>query len=254
MNALGRYLTLLTLVTCQAQRRSHCTKMMDTLPKSVLPLLPYLNTNRDIILGSGSPRRKELLALMGITNFRVQMSNFDENLDKKLFGSAAEYCIATSIGKGTAIANTFLRNKEDLDSILICADTVVEIDGLILEKPIDGADAERMLRLLSGREHCVHTGVSIFGAKGRDSGTRETLRLLDSFSVSTFVNFLTLTEADIEAYVLTKEPFDKAGSYGIQGFGGQFVQRISGCYFNIMGLPISALSKRLCELYHEHAL
>lgn len=217
---------------------------------TVLPVISDLTLNRDIILGSASPRRKDLMALMGFKKFRVQTSNFEENLVKRSFPSAADYCIATSLGKGNAIASGFERDRAgSLHSILICADTIVEIDGAVLEKPLDSADAKRMLRNLSGREHQVHSGISLFATKNTGS-----LEKLDVFSVSTTVKFVSLSDSDIDAYLLTEEPFDKAGSYGIQGYGGQFVESISGCYFNVMGLPLSALSRRLSEHYYRGSL
>ena len=154
------------------------------------------------------------------------------------------------MGKGNAIASTFSRRDSDsAHSILICADTVVEIDGVVLEKPLDNDDAKRMLRTLSGREHQVHSGVCIFATKNYDC-----LKKLDAFSTTTTVKFVSLSDADIDAYLRTEEPFDKAGSYGIQGYGGQFVESISGCYFNVMGFPLSALSKRLSEHYYRGSL
>ena len=240
------------LVFCQQASSLHGSQRgtITMTSNTVLPVITDLNLNRDIILGSASPRRKELMALMGFTNFRVQTSNFAENLVKSSYPSAAEYCVATSLEKGNAIASGFGRGRiGSLHSILICADTIVEIAGAVLEKPVNSADAKCMLRSLSGREHQVHSGVSIFATKNTGS-----LEKLDAFSVSTTVKFVSLSDSDIDAYLLTEEPFDKAGSYGIQGYGGQFVESISGCYFNVMGFPLSALSKRLSEHYHRGLL
>ncbi len=104
------------------------------------------------------------------------------------------------------------------------------VDGQILGKPMDADDARRMLRLLSGREHDVITGLSFASVPEREEAT-----LVES----TRVSFLPLSAQDIEEYLLTGEPFDKAGAYGIQGIGGRFIRRIEGCYFNVMGLPLS---------------
>lgn len=117
---------------------------------------------------------------------------------------------------------------ESADEIVLGADTVVVIDGQVLEKPADAADARAMLRLLSGREHTVITGICLLHRDGI---------ILDHSA--TQVRFAPLTESEIAAYVASGEPFDKAGAYAIQGLASKFVESVNGCYFNVMGLPVS---------------
>lgn len=129
--------------------------------------------------------------------------------------------------------------------LVIAADTVVEHEGIILEKPADFADACRVLASLSGHRHQVHTGVVLVLPKQRGA-----LRV-QKFSETTHVEFAPLSTALIEAYVKTGDPFDKAGSYGIQGPAGAFVRGIEGCYFNVMGLPMHRLSQEVAHLLRE---
>ena len=120
--------------------------------------------------------------------------------------------------------------------MIVSADTIVVIDGKILGKPKDEADAARMLRMLSGRTHTVYTGLTVF-ANGESS----------TQVVGTEVTFRDLTDAEIAAYIKTGEPMDKAGSYGIQGYGSMFVSHLNGDYFCVMGLPVCTLSRMLSE-------
>jgi septum formation protein len=127
-------------------------------------------------------------------------------------------------------------------AVVIGADTVVVVDGRILGKPTDADDARRMLRLLSGRDHHVLTGLTFISIPdGVETTDVE----------STLVSFLQLSDKDIENYLLTGEPFDKAGAYGIQGIGGRFISRVEGCYFNVMGLPISRVWSVLVRIEQE---
>jgi septum formation protein len=170
-----------------------------------------------LVLASASPRRSELLDSAGL-DFEVRPADIDESV---LPGeSPTAYVRRLSIEKVAAVAATPL-------DIVVAADTTVEIDGLILGKPADDADARRMLGLLAGVEHNVHTGVSV-RADGR---TRTVV-------VTTVVEFLELDDAAIDAYVATGEPFDKAGGYAIQGQGGALVKRIDGSVSNVIGLPL----------------
>ena len=171
-----------------------------------------------------------------------------------LFPLASLYCLGTAVAKARDVVSN-LEKSDGLQrrgTILIGSDTVVEINGKILEKPKDSADAYDMISMLSGNPHIVHTAVTIFG-NGRPSNIddSETEQLLEvsSFVESTTVKFVLLAEADKRAYVDSKEGFDKAGGYGIQGLGGQMVEKIDGCYFNVMGLPLSRLSGELATLY-----
>lgn len=176
-----------------------------------------------IILASKSPRRKELLSI--ITNdFVIKTADVDETLPENIApDKAVEYLSKIK-------AEPFKNDKD----IVIGADTVVAIDGKILGKPKDKADAYNMLKMLSGREHSVFTGVTVI-SNGK----------CDTFSVETRVKFFDLTDEEINDYINTGEPFDKAGGYGIQGKGSLLVEKIDGDYFNVVGLPVSKLAKSL---------
>jgi septum formation protein len=181
-----------------------------------------------LILASGSPRRREILTAAGIP-FRVAAPGIDEEPEP---GESAESYVrrlardkarALSCGEG---------------DIILAADTVVTVDGQILEKPHDAADARRMLGLLSGRRHEVITGVCL----------RTSSRELVAHEC-TAVHFVTMSEREIDEYVASGEPLDKAGAYGIQGLASKFIDRIEGCYFNVVGLPVALVYRLLKELW-----
>ena len=185
----------------------------------------------DIFLASGSPRRKELLSGLGI-DFKVRyLKGVDESYPADMpADDVAEYI---SQKKATAYREQIAENE-----LYITADTVVVCDGCVLGKPSDSADAEAMLKRLSGNVHHVVTGVTIITA----------VRTI-SFSVATEVSFARLTNEEIRHYVDRYHPLDKAGAYGIQewiGFIG--VESISGSYFNVMGLPVQRLYQELKQL------
>lgn len=179
-----------------------------------------------IILASQSPRRRELLERMGIRDFEVLPARGEELADPSL--PPAELVEGLSRRKCAEVAA--LRPG----GLVIGADTVVSIDGQVLGKPRDRAEAERMLRALSGRQHTVYTGVTVLY-----NGTEET------GSERTSVRFRPLTDGDITRYIATGEPMDKAGAYGIQGYGSVLVEGISGDYYNVMGLPVCRLGRML---------
>lgn len=171
-----------------------------------------------IVLASSSPRRKELLETAGIS-FEIDVEGVDETPigntpEEKVCSIAEQKC-----------APVAARRKADC---VIGADTVVSLDGDILGKPKDEADAKAMLRRLSGREHTVYTGVCIINADKK---------LV--FCEATRVKFFELSQEDIDAYVSSGEPMDKAGAYGIQGLGCTLVEGICGDYFNVVGLPVA---------------
>lgn len=201
-----------------------------------------MNTQFNVILASGSPRRKDLLHLMGIASFKVTVSDFAENLDKSSFPSAAAYCQETSRRKVESVVASI--GEVPRNTVVIGADTIVVVDNKVLEKPSDDDDAKRMLTMLSGRSHVVHTAVSLYSNALRPAA----LQHFDSFVETSSVTFSPLSDDDIAAYIATGEGRDKAGAYGIQGLGGQMVAGLSGCYFNIMGLPLNALSCKLAGL------
>lgn len=176
-----------------------------------------------IILASKSPRRKELLSLCGI-EFSVMPTEADETLPENI--SPAEAVEHLSRIKAEPLKNE--------NGIIIGADTVVAIDDIILGKPRDEKDAFDMLKALSGKTHFVYTGVTII--KGEKSVT---------FSEKTEVEFFPLSDEEIADYVKTGEPLDKAGAYGIQGKGALLVKKINGDYNNVVGLPVSRLSREL---------
>ena len=184
----------------------------------------------DLILASSSPRRKELLEMLKIP-FQVKVSYAEETYQNGM--EPQEIVMELARIKSTVIAET------NRDSVVIGADTIVVMDGDILGKPKNSEEAISMLTRLSGSVHQVYTGVAIL--KGQDS-------IL--FYEKTDVEFWTLEKEEIEQYVLTGEPFDKAGSYGIQGYGSLLVKRIQGDYFTVVGLPISRLKRELAKLMH----
>lgn len=178
-----------------------------------------------IILASNSPRRKELLKYL-YQDFLVIPADIDETIPKDIeIEKSAEY---VAIKKAKAIS------KDNQDSLVIGCDTIVLVDNTILGKPKDKSNCLNMLKSLSGREHSVITGVCVvFGEK------------MITFSEETKVKFYTLSDDEILKYISTGEPFDKAGGYGIQGYGSLLVEKISGDYFNVVGLPISKLNQEL---------
>lgn len=185
----------------------------------------------ELILASGSPRRKELMHYI-TDNFMIRTSDADETLPQGIAPHEAAACLAERKAAAVAAAYT--------DALVIGCDTTVILDGKILGKPLDAADAKSMLQTLSGRTHEVVTGVALI-CEGA----------VRTFSETTRVTFYPLSDAEIDAYLATDEPFDKAGSYGIQGKGALFVQGIEGDYYNVVGLPIAALSRQLKEMRGE---
>lgn len=177
------------------------------------------------ILASASPRRKELLQKAGYT-FEIVVSDADESLPAGITPEKAVQLNAAR--KAQAVAET------NPGAVVLGCDTVVAIDGEILGKPGDEAEAKRMLRRLSGNTHTVYSGVCI------TDGKKETV-----FAVATDVTFYALSARTIDAYVATKEPMDKAGAYGIQGLGCVLVREIAGDYSNVVGLPLSESARAL---------
>ena len=215
-------------------------------PATVLPILSRINNNIQVILASGSPRRKELITLLGLSQVTVKVSTFAEDLDKSMFANPREYCLATASKKVEEVARSLDGHREKV--LVVGADTIIEIDGIVLEKPVDAAQSKMMLSMLRSREHYVHTAVIAYSNTcSLDEAVQPTpvLQNLFSFVESTKVTFADLTDEDIDAYVALGEGLDKAGSYAIQGMGGQFVQSIQGCYYNVVGLPIHKLSSHL---------
>jgi septum formation protein len=190
-----------------------------------------------LILASSSPRRAQILRDAGF-DFTIQPANVDESLEP---GEAVEaYVARIAQAKAHAVAGRAL--ADGTPAIVIAADTVVLAGKQILPKPKDADDARRMLRLLNATMHEVLTGLFV-------------IRAYDGISFAhlerTRVEFTRISDIDIDAYIQTKEPFDKAGAYGIQGIGGRFVRKVDGCYFNVMGLPLSRLWEILRQMRWE---
>jgi septum formation protein len=181
-----------------------------------------------VILASGSPRRRQLLELIGIPH-EVRPSNIDETMRPR--ETPRRHAERLAREKASAIAT------REPDVITIAADTIVVVNRKVLGKPRDTDDARRMLAMLSGREHTVITAVAV--ARGRK---------LRSAIEEVKVKFRRLREDEIDAYIATDEPMDKAGAYGIQGFGATIVECVDGDYFAVMGLPLARLVTLLRDL------
>ena len=181
----------------------------------------------NLILASASPRRKELLGLFRIP-FEIRVADIDETMDpeKPPFDEVAR---VSSLKAATLQASP--------DDVVVAADTIVVCEGKVLGKPRSEADAVSMLRLLSGRDHQVMTGVTVSCGQNRRT-----------FTEVTDIHFRDLTEKEIHAYVASGEPMDKAGSYGIQGGAALFCTRMVGDYYNVMGLPVCRLGQVLREM------
>jgi septum formation protein len=193
-----------------------------------------------LILASASPRRRELLAQAGYT-FEVRPAHIPEDplpgedpimYVTRLAREKAEVVFREAgAGKGEAGKMSAERGSS---LAVLGADTTVTLDGAILGKPADAEDAARILELLSGRTHRVITGVALVTAQGTEVAAEVTA-----------VRFLTLSDAEIRAYIATGEPMDKAGAYGIQGRAARWIPRVEGCYFNVVGLPLALVCSLL---------
>ena len=184
----------------------------------------------NLILASGSPRRKELLGLFGIP-FVIRAADIDETMDENLppFDEVAR----VSRRKALAV-------PREQDDIVIAADTIVVCEGRVLGKPHSREEAVSMLRLLSGRDHQVMTGCTVVRGEA-----------IQTFTEVTDLHFRPLSEAEIVRYVDSGEPMDKAGAYGIQGGAALFCEKIVGDYYNVMGLPVCRLGQVLRKFAPE---
>lgn len=171
-----------------------------------------------IILASASPRRREIFDMLGIC-YETQSSDIAEPLTGE---DPALQAMRHAQNKAESVFA-----KSDQHSVIVSADTIVLLDGRILGKPELAEQAQSYLMALSAKTHTVITGICVRGAKGQRCAYEQTQ-----------VSFAPLTADEIQDYIQTKEPMDKAGAYGIQGFGSQFITRVEGCYFNVMGFPI----------------
>jgi septum formation protein len=219
--------------------------------KTLIPFLDKINNSFRIVLGSASPRRSELLGQMGLFPDVIK-STFDENLDKNGYPDTRSYCLDTAYFKGLDVCKQ-MSLEEDVfatkkDTIVLCADTIVDLGGKIYEKPRDFNEAYAMLSSLSGQVHDVHTSVVFFDNFSPGDKVAGSFSKSISFVETTSVEFLSLSEEDIVSYININQPYDKSGSYGIQGMGSLIVKEIRGCYYNVMGLPISRVSACIADL------
>ena len=183
---------------------------------------------KPIILASNSPRRKELLTLTGF-DFTIQSADVDESTIETNPSKVVE---DLSYKKAKAVYDL-----QDNDCIVIGSDTVVAIDDIILGKPVDEADAFRMIQLLQGKSHYVYTGVTLLGDK-----------IQNTFSEKTEVFVYPMSDEEILNYIATGEPMDKAGAYGIQGYFAIYIKGIHGEYNNVVGLPVARVYQELKKL------
>lgn len=192
-----------------------------------------------LILGSASPRRRELLSVVGL-GYEVIKPDIEEV--PKAGESPETYVLRNAREKGAVVAAMVLAKQAayPAGAIVISADTIVVLGDDILEKPRDKGHAAEMLRRLSGRTHTVVSGVALSSVGRGSEAEVETV-----FATSTIVKIKTLTESEIAAYVKTGEPLDKAGAYAAQGIGSYMVERIEGSYANVVGLPIAEVVSRL---------
>ena len=184
----------------------------------------------NIVLASGSPRRFELLKMIGLNDFEVMPDTAEEVLCQGL--TPEQTVCKTALTKAKNVSN-----RCGLDCLIIAADTEVYLEGQPFGKPKDVEDAKRMLRTLSGKSHTVFTGIALIHGSEIITGAE-----------STQVYFRELYEAEITSYVKTGEPMDKAGAYGAQGRGAVFIERLDGDFFNVMGLPVCRLTTMLRKL------
>lgn len=190
--------------------------------------------DKKIILASESPRRKEIFNLLGIKALQIPAY-----IKEDLVTSSPRFLVQHH-ARNKAIT---VSKKVDNSCVIIGADTIVYHNKSILGKPRNNFEAADLLTRLSGSSHWVYTGVAIV-YKNR----------IETDFVKSKVEFNPLSAQEIEDYIKTKEPMDKAGAYGIQGYGSQFINKISGCYFNIMGFPISLFYKMLKEIFPNEAI
>ncbi|HKD59630.1 MAG TPA: Maf family protein [Terracidiphilus sp.] len=185
-----------------------------------------------LILASASPRRRELLTQAGFT-FEVRPAQVNE--DPRGDEEPIAYVVRLARDKAQSVfAEISSKSSGPPQVVVLGADTTVTLDGHILAKPENAADAARMLRMLSGRTHRVITGVAV-----------ATAERIEVAAEVTGVQFLTMSDKEIAAYIATGEPMDKAGAYGIQGLAAKWIPRVEGCYFNVVGLPLALVTTML---------
>ena len=205
-----------------------------------------MNVDYDIVLASASPRRRELLARTGVA-FRVHAVDADETLDERLAADPVEAVKKLAERKAKAAVEQLVTPDYDGTMVVLGSDTMVVFRGEIFGKPHDAADAERMLRALSGHGHDVHTAVSLWAVSapaGQDVGL-----YYRTFVDTTYVYFRDLSDEEIAAYIASGDPFDKAGAYGIQSGGGAFVDHIEGNLDTVIGFPVERLKLEFPDIF-----
>ncbi|MCW6111657.1 Maf-like protein [Clostridium sporogenes] len=188
----------------------------------------------NIILASASQRRQELLKRI-LGNFQIIVSDFDES-SIPFKNNIPSYVMNLAEGKARSVSKKIMDQDNNL---IIGCDTIVAFNNRILGKPKDKKDAFEMLQALSGNEHEVYSGLAILDVKSN--------KIIKDF-VCTKVKFSKLSSVQMEKYINTGDPMDKAGAYGIQGKAGVFVENINGCYYNVVGLPLNKLNSMLMEM------
>ncbi|MBO0574877.1 Maf-like protein [Clostridium botulinum] len=188
----------------------------------------------NIILASASQRRQELLKRI-LGNFQIIVSDFDES-SIPFKNNIPSYVMNLAEGKARSVGKKIMDQDNNL---IIGCDTIVAFNNRILGKPKDKKDAFEMLQALNGNEHEVYSGLAILDVKSN--------KIIKDF-VCTKVKFSKLSSVQIEKYINTGDPMDKAGAYGIQGKAGVFVENINGCYYNVVGLPLNKLNSMLMEM------
>ncbi|XP_054888290.1 probable bifunctional dTTP/UTP pyrophosphatase/methyltransferase protein isoform X2 [Poeciliopsis prolifica] len=201
-----------------------------------------------VVLASSSPRRLEILRNAGL-RFEVVPSWFKETLDKRLFKAPQEYAVETAKQKALEVARRMPIKHLKTPDMVIGADTIVSVDGMILEKPVDKQDAYRMLSSLSGKEHSVFTGVAVVLCHEKDDDEVD-YQLID-FYEETKVKFADLSQDMLWEYVNSGEPMDKAGGYGIQALGGMLVEYVHGDFLNVVGFPLNHFCKQLDIIFNH---
>ncbi|XP_041970262.1 dTTP/UTP pyrophosphatase [Aricia agestis] len=202
----------------------------------MLQPIMHILKQKNIILASGSPRRKEMIENIGL-KVHLCPSKFEEDLNPKNFASFSEFVEETALQKVLEVEKRLIEEK-NIPDMVIGADTMVTLDGEMFGKPTTVQEAFDMLSRLSGRSHTVYTGVVV-----------KTPQKTVKFTEKTNVVFGKVNEEQIKGYIATGEPMDKAGGYGIQGVGGTFVERVEGDYFTVVGLPLYRLCSVLYDLY-----
>ena len=197
-------------------------------------MLHKLLKNKKVVLASASPRRIDILKQVGLV-FLHEPATIDEDVIESDHLNPRRYVQKLAIAKCNAI-----KNKMTDDTVVIAADTTVYINKKIFGKPQNMEEAFDFLKILSGQTHVVYTGLAVSYKNALLSGVEKT-----------FVKFKKLCDKEISDYIETQEPMDKAGAYGIQGYGSQFIEKINGCYFNVMGFPVNLFYNLLIDTLSE---